>query len=101
MALPFGIPTTRIPAAGINTGIVHLYVGCRNEVDFLHKSQLETLELQWGGHSWVSKLVNPQNGMVQYKAATKLRWSVTFRKLFWNSLLSQNCGLKSRCFYAI
>ena len=33
-------------------GIVHLYFGCRNEVDFLHKSQLETLEqLQWGGHS--------------------------------------------------
>ena len=29
---------------GVRTGIVHLYFGCRNEGDFLHKSQLETLE---------------------------------------------------------
>lgn len=28
---------------GIHTGVVHLYFGCRNEEDFLHKSQLEML----------------------------------------------------------
>ena len=68
-----GITMTRIPATGIHTGIVHLYFGCRNEVDFLHKSQLETLEqLQWGGHSsWVSKLVNPQNGWFNTGKKTK------------------------------
>lgn len=50
---------------GIHTGIVHLYFGCRNEVDFLHKSQLEKWHEE-GLCSLKVSLSRPDSGSKEY-----------------------------------
>lgn len=50
---------------GIHTGVVHLYFGCRNEEDFLHKSQLETWHEE-GLCSLKVSLSRPPTGTKEY-----------------------------------
>ncbi|CAK9017253.1 Bifunctional cytochrome P450/NADPH--P450 reductase 1 (CYP102A2) (Fatty acid hydroxylase CypD) (Flavocytochrome P450 102A2) [Includes: Cytochrome P450 102A2, partial [Durusdinium trenchii] len=50
---------------GVQTGLVHLYFGCRNETDFLHRAQLE----KWHAEGLCSLKVSfsrPPNGGKEY-----------------------------------